>query len=109
MKNSIVHPPLKRALIFQFKYEEAKNLEDIRKRFEKWYCILKPREDLIVMRSLAEEGPPRVIFLISEKSEEGGEIILVETGDSWYTYEKIVSLIRIFCKNAGIKLKESIA
>lgn len=101
-----VHPPLKRVLILEFKYEEAKSLEEIKRRLEKWYCILHPRGDLLVMRSLAEEGPTKIIFLLSEKNERGGEMIIIETKDSWYSYEKILSSLRAYCKNAGVRLEK---
>lgn len=104
---SSIHPPLKRALIFEFEYEKAENLEEIRERLEKWYCILHPRKDLLVMRSSAEEGPTKIIFVLLEKDKRGGEIILIETKDSWYNYEKILSSLRAYCKNAGIKLRKS--
>jgi len=100
-----VFPPLKRVLIFEFQYGEGKSLEEVKRRLERWYCIFHPRRDLLVMRSLAEEGPTKIIFLVWEKNEEGGEIVIIETRDSWYSYEKILYSLKAFGKNAGIKVK----
>ena len=78
----IYPPPLKSILTFYFEYENAKSLEEIAKRLKGEYYILQPRKDILAMRSLGEEGPTRVIFLLLEKNEKGGEIILITTKDS---------------------------
>jgi hypothetical protein len=99
---------LKRVILFEYEYREAKNLEEIAERLKKTYRILppsNPTKDALIMRSLAEKGSPKIIFLLLERDEKGGEVIILETIHSWYTSEKILSSMRAYCKNAGIKCR----
>ncbi|MEM1515241.1 MAG: hypothetical protein QXH24_04235 [Candidatus Bathyarchaeia archaeon] len=46
-----------------------------------------------------------IYFLFLQRDENGGLLILFETRHSWYSYEKVLSSMRSFERNAGIKSK----
>lgn len=131
MANLKVNPSdVRRLLFFEYRFCESKNLEGIRgrlkrtfqfipandlvdilgevkKRLKIKYEVSLPKDltkDAIAMRSLAVD-PAMMYFLLLSRDEKGGVLILFETVHSWYTHEKILTSMRAYCKNAGIRCR----
>ncbi len=96
---------LKRVLTFNYEYKEAKSLEEVAERLKRTYQIFQPTKDVLITRSLAEKDVVRILFVLLEENEKGGELVLLETTKSWYNYEKILSSLNAYCINAGIEYK----
>ena len=111
----------RRVYLFDYKFRESRSLDDILKRLKGRFEFLRiqdfreiieeardrgfvPRDfkDVIVMRSISVE-PPMIYFVLLQRDERGGRIMLLETRSSWYTHEKILLSMRPYCKNAGIR------
>lgn len=120
----------RRVFIFEYKFRESTNLHEIREKFEGMFdfenpvafneilsavketlvkgyhlCLPEKFENRVIAMKSAVVHPPMILFWILQNSEEGGFIMLLETKDSWYSYEKILLSMRSFCKNAGIKCR----
>lgn len=120
----------RRIFLFNYQFEKSRNLEEIRNRLEgkfnfqnfedfkellgyvkgvlvKVHSVYLPEDFKNVafaIKSVAVQ-PPMIYFLIFQNNEKGGTIMLLETKNSWYSYEKILLSMRPFCKNAGIKCR----
>ncbi|HDN62500.1 MAG TPA: hypothetical protein ENF56_00895 [Candidatus Bathyarchaeota archaeon] len=111
----------RRIYLFDYKFRESKSLDDILERLKGKFLFLKvkdfeavikdardrgfvPREfkDAAIMRSMTVE-PPMVYFVLLQRDDTGGRIMLLETKSSWYTHEKILLSMRAYCKSAGIR------
>ena len=66
------------------------------------FFVLKPREDMLVATSKARPGA--VIFVLWRRDEGGGELLLIQTHLGWYSQEQIDFFVRVFEKNAGIRV-----
>jgi len=114
---------IKRLFLFKYEYWESKNLNEIKERVSKGFKLLPVEtiakvveetignlEDIaeyspqktLAIRSIATE-PPMIYLLIIEENDIGGKIILIETKQSLYSYEKILTGMRAFSAYAGIK------
>lgn len=121
---------LKRIFIFTYQFNDSRNLSEVARRLEKnKFVIFDPaifREPIDSMKdylvrtcgalfpeninhinAIAAKSstvhPPMIYFLFLQYNENGGLLILFETKDSWYSYEKVLHSMRAFDRNAGIK------
>lgn len=95
--------PLKHALIYPWKFGRAQTMSEVGEELSRHqFFVLKPREDVLVATSKAR--PCAVIFVLWRKDEEGGELLLIQTHLGWYSEEQIEFFMRVFERNAGIRV-----
>ncbi|MHC1635564.1 MAG: hypothetical protein ACXQTS_02925 [Candidatus Methanospirareceae archaeon] len=93
--------PLKHVLVFKWKFEEARSMEDIEERFKGYYFVVKPREDILVTTTFIS---PYVICVLMRKDEEGGDLIIIQTFAGRYDYERMFNGAFFYAMRAGIRL-----
>jgi len=99
--SSMKERPIKNALAFRWKFREAKSMEDIEKRFENYYYVVKPREDIIVTTTFVS---PYVICVLLKREEDGGDLLIIQTFAGKYPYEKVFGGAFFYAMRAGIQL-----
>ena len=108
---------IRRLFFFKYEFREAKSLVEIKDRLNKTFQFIPPESLLkvldqselsdkpsIAMKSLSSKIP-MIYFLLVQEDEKGGKVVVFETTHSWYSYEKVISSMRAYCRNAGIRCK----
>ena len=84
--SKLLIPPIKRGLIFNWKFKEVSNIDELKDRLcKEYFHVYKLRNDILIVTSKSK--PLAIIFIIIQKEYDGGELILIETNLSWYSYE----------------------
>jgi len=109
----------RRIIAFDYRFNGSKSLDDVAERlsckfefedvynFEEVIChlrsggFLQDWEKAMAIKS-AVVYPPMIYFLFFQINNLGGKLFVLETDESWYSYEKILLSMRSFGKNAGI-------
>ena len=96
--------PLKHVLVYAWELGTARSLDEVAERLEeaKFY-VVRPREDILVMTSLARPGA--VILIMVERGPGHGDLIVVQTPEGPYGYEDILRAVPVFARIAGIRLR----
>lgn len=84
----------------KFEFEDIYNFEEVIDRIRTG-GFLRDWENALAMKS-AVVYPPMIYFLFFQINDLGGRLFVLETNESWYSFEKILLSMRSFCKNAGI-------
>jgi hypothetical protein len=84
----------------KFEFEDIYNFEEVIDRIRTG-GFLRDWENALAMKS-AVVYPPMIYFLFFQIHDLGGRLFVLETNESWYSFEKILLSMRSFCKNAGI-------
>ncbi|MHC1572892.1 MAG: hypothetical protein ACXQTJ_00340 [Candidatus Syntropharchaeales archaeon] len=95
--------PIKNALAFRWVFDEARSLSEIEERFEGYYYITKPRKDILVTSAFLK---PYVICIIIQRSENGGDLLVIQTFAGRYPYEKVFGGAYFYATRAGIRIIE---
>jgi len=84
----------------RFEFEDVYNFEEVIRRLRS-RGFLRGWRNALAMKSAAVY-PPMIYFLFFQINSLGGRLFVLETGGSWYSFEKILLSMRPFCKNAGV-------
>ena len=84
----------------KFEFEDVYNFEEVIDRI-RTKGFLQDWEKAMAMKS-AVVYPPMIYFLFFQINNLGGKLFVLETNESWYSYEKILLSMKSFGKNAGI-------
>jgi len=95
--------PLKHVLVYSWEFRTARSLDEVVRRLEEArFYVVKPREDLLVLTSLAK--PSAVIIILAQRDESGGDMVVVQTPQGPYGFEELVRAVPVFARIAGIRL-----
>ncbi len=96
--------PLKHVLVYAWELRTAKSLDEIVRRLEEArFYVVRPREDIIVMTSLARPGA--VVLIMIERGPGHGDLIVVQMPEGPYSYEDLLRAVPVFARIAGIRLR----
>jgi hypothetical protein len=84
----------------RFEFEDVYNFEEVIRHLRS-RGFLREWRNALAMKSAAVY-PPMIYFLFFQINDLGGRLFVLETGGSWYSFEKILLSMRPFCKNAGV-------
>ncbi|HDM36658.1 MAG TPA: hypothetical protein ENG09_05365 [Candidatus Syntrophoarchaeum butanivorans] len=93
--------PIKNVLVFRWVFDEATSLSEIEERFKGYYYITKPRPDILVTSAFIK---PYVICVLIQRSDDGGDLLVIQTFAGRYPYEKVVGGAYFYAMRAGIKI-----
>jgi hypothetical protein len=95
--------PIKHGLVYSWGFGQASSLDEIAKNLtQELFYVLKPESNTIIATSKAK--PAAVIFIITQRNQNGGEFILIQTYQGGYDLTKLEEVgLRILEKKAGIK------
>ncbi|RLF15662.1 MAG: hypothetical protein DRJ97_03345 [Thermoprotei archaeon] len=95
-------PPIKTALVFNWTWRASKSLDEVEARLRRGsFYVVRPRRDVLVATSSTR--PFMVVFVLLEKGIEGGDLIVIESPEGWYSDEEVVEHMPLFDKIAGIE------
>jgi len=97
--------PLKYAMLFNWKFNKSKTIENILERLKGYHFYIKINENLIVTASRQNS---QVIFVLRRENEEGGSLLLIQTNKGRYNFNKIKDMgMNMYVNKLGIKVNPS--
>lgn len=92
--------PLKYAMLFDWKFAKSQNIEDILKRLKGYHFYIKLKENVIVTASRQNS---QLIFILRRERKDGGSLLLVQTNQGRYGFDKIKQVgINMYANKLGI-------
>lgn len=116
-KHSLIE--FRRIFTFDFEFGESRSLDDIVQNLSGKFDFEEVHNFAEVIERLRNKGhlcewdkaiainssvvyPPMIYFLIFQTSDSGGKLFVLETNESWYSYDHVLRSMRSFSKIAGV-------
>jgi len=95
--------PLKYAMLFHWKFAKSQNFEDILKRLKGYHFYIKLNENVIVTASRQNS---QLIFILRRERKDGGSLLLVQTNQGRYGFDKIKKVgMNMYANKLGIVIE----
>ena len=95
--------PIRHVLVRDFFFEEASTLDELADRLGRaGFFLLRAREN--VLAATTKVKPYIVLFLFIQRTQRGGEFILIETHKGWFSYDDLLEHLPAIESSAGIKI-----
>ena len=95
-------PPIRTAMVFRWTWSTARSLDEVAERLRRAsFYVVRPRGDVLVATSMTR--PFVVVFVLMVRGEDGGDLVVVQGPQGWYSEWDIVRNMSVFDKLAGIR------
>lgn len=92
--------PIRHVMIFDWRFDKAKNLDEVKLGLEKYHYLIEPDEQTIVFTAPVK---PTVIMMFRQNDDNGGEFMLINM-DKYYSASYDTIGTKFIEERAGIKL-----
>ena len=93
--------PIRHVLFYDWEFGLARDVEDLKRRLSKHFYVLEPKPGTLVFTAPVK---PTVIFVMTQKNERGGELMLINM-DKYYSTKKLLEGLSMLRANVGIEIK----